>query len=192
VGYKYRSGPLALYATLFNTTTEESNAEITSGATFVREYEATGLELEGNYSIGGFGIAGNITWTDAEIKKDRTNPGVVGNTPRRQADLIYTLTPKYSGERFTIGATFQGSSAYFLQDNNDLEQDAYVIVHAFGTYQVTEALSVSFNVNNLTDEFVLTESEEGSIPTAIPGIGSVVRARPLSGTSSSISFRYEF
>jgi outer membrane receptor protein involved in Fe transport len=102
------------------------------------------------------------------------------------------LTPKYSGERFTIGATFQGSSAYFLQDNNDLEQDAYVIVHAFGTYQVTEALSVSFNVNNLTDEFVLTESEEGSIPTAIPGIGSVVRARPLSGTSSSISFRYEF
>ncbi len=193
VGYKFKSGPVALYATFFNTKTEETNAEITSGQTFVREYQANGIELEGNYSVGGFGIGGNITWTDAEIKKDRTNAAVVGNKPRRQADLIYTLTPKYSGERFTIGATFQGSSAYFLGDVNRLKQDGYVIVHAFGSYNVTDSLTVSFNVNNLTDEFVLTESEEGAVPAnPIPGIGPVVRARPLSGTSSSISFRYEF
>jgi outer membrane receptor protein involved in Fe transport len=192
VGYKFKSGPLALYATFFNTTTEETNAEITSGATFVREYEANGLELEGAYSVGLFKINGNITWTDAEIKKDRTNAAVVGNKPRRQADLIYTLSPSFGSDRWSVGATFQGSTDYYLQDSNQLQQDGYVIVHAFGSYNITDALSVRFNVNNLTDEFVLTESEEGSIPAPIAGIGSVVRGRPLSGRSTMLSVRYEF
>jgi outer membrane receptor protein involved in Fe transport len=192
VGYKYKSGPLAFYATFFNTKTEETNAEITSGATFVRDYEANGLELEGNYSINNFGIAGNITWTDAEIKADRNNAAVVGNKPRRQADLIYTLTPSYRADRWSIGATFQGSSEYYLADVNQLKQDGYVIVHAFGSFRATDALTVSFNINNLTDEFVLTEAEEGVVPAAIAGIGSVVRGRPLSGRSSMLSVRYEF
>ncbi len=188
IGYKIKRGPFALYATAFNTVTEETNAEVTSGLTFSREYEARGVELEGSWRAGnGFGISGNLTWTDAEISKDRTNAAVVGNTPRRQADLIYTITPAWRAERFSIGATLQGSTAYFVQDNNVLKQDGYVIVHAFGNYRITDALSVSLNVNNLTDEFVVTEVEEGTAAA-----GSIVRARPLSARSTAVSFRYEF
>lgn len=187
VGYKLRRDNFSLYATFFDTTTEETNAEITSGLTFEREYEARGVELEGSVDLGGFGVAGNVTWTDAEISKDRTNAAVVGNTPRRQADFIWTLTPAYRAQRWSIGATLQGSTEYFTQDVNQLEQDAYTLVHVFGTYQVTDSLSLSFNVNNATDEFVVTEVEEGT-GTA----GSIVRGRPLSGRSTAITLRYDF
>jgi len=188
VGYKHQGDNWAAYATLFDTTVEETNAEITSGLTFIREYEATGLELEGSAQLGnGFFISGNLTWVDAEIASDLTNAGVVGNTPRRQADVIYTITPEYAYGPFRIGASIVGSTDYYVQDNNDLKQDAYSLVHLFGSYAISDSLLLTFNVNNLTDEFVVTESEEGSAAA-----GSFVRARPLSGRSSTVGIRYDF
>jgi outer membrane receptor protein involved in Fe transport len=188
IGYKLRRDNYALYLTAFDTRTEETNAEITSGLTFVREYQARGLEIEGSWKAGnGFGVSGNITWTDAQIEKDRNNAAVVGNTPRRQADLIYTITPAWRSERYSLGATLQGSTDYFVQDNNQLKQNGYTLIHLFGQYTVNDALSLSLNVNNLTDEFVVTEVEEGAAAA-----GSIVRARPLSGRSTMLSLRYEF
>ena len=188
VGYKYLGRDWSLFATYFNTDVEETNSEITSGLTFIREYEANGIEFEGDYSIGdAFSISGNMTWSDAEISSDLTNPGVVGNTPRRQADFIWTITPDYSTDNYSVGATLQGSTDYFVQDNNSLKQDGYNLIHLYGIWYVTDALLLSFNVNNLTDEFVITESEEGS---ANPG--DIVRARALSGTSTSFGVTYNF
>jgi len=188
VGYKHQAEDWSFYATLFDTMVEETNAEITSGLTFVREYDATGLELEGDYDFGnGFRINGNVTWIDAEIASDATNAAVVGNTPRRQADMIYTISPEYSFGPGLIGASIVGSSDFYLQDSNQLKQDAYQLVHLYANYQLTDSVVVSLNVNNLTDEFVITESEEGAAAA-----GSFVRARPLSGRSTSISVRYDF
>ncbi|RBP53482.1 TonB-dependent receptor [Arenicella xantha] len=188
IGYKYLGENGSFFVTAFDTETEETGAEITSGNTFERTYEATGIEIDGDYDFAnGFSVAGNITWSDAEIAADRTNAAVVGNTPRRQADFIYTITPEYNADRFNVGATFQGSTDFYLQDNNDLEQKAYVLVNLFGTYHFSDKLSAFVTVNNLTDEFVLTESEEGS-----GAIGSFVRARPLNGRSSSVGFTYSF
>lgn len=188
VGYKHLAGDWSFFATLFNTTVEETNAEITSGLTFVREYEATGIELEGNYHItDNFQIKGNATWSDAEISSDLTNPAVVGNTPRRQADFIWTISPEYTLDRFALGVTLQGSTDFYLGDNNDLKQDAYNLVHLYGSWNVTDTFSASINVNNLTDEFVLTEAEETSAD-----IGDIIRARPLSGRSVSLGLRYHF
>ncbi len=188
VGYKWQAENFDIYATLFDTTTEDTQAEITSGLTFIREYQATGIELEGSLTLAqGFVVNGNLTWTDAEISKDQDNAAIVGNTPRRQADVIWTIIPKYVGDRFIVGATIQGSTEYFTQDNNDLKQDGYNLIHLFGSYDLTDALSVNININNVTDEFVVTETEDGS---ATPG--SIVRGRPLSGTSSVIGFRFSF
>lgn len=188
VGYKHTGDNFSFFATFFNTVTEETQAELTSGLTFVREYEANGIEFEGDYDItDNFVIRGNATWTDAEISKDRDNPAVVGNTPRRQADFIYTIIPEYQTDRFVIGAALQGSTDYFLQDNNGLKQDAYTLVNLYANWDISEDLTAYINVNNLTDEFVLTESEEGS------GVaGDIIRARPLSGRSSSIGITYRF
>ena len=187
-GYKHSAGNWSFFATYFNTVTEETQAELTSGLTFVREYEANGIEFEGDYDFtDSFLVRGNATWIDAEISKDRDNPAIVGNTPRRQADFIYTITPEYNTDNLSIGLVLQGSTDYFLQDNNDLKQEAYTLVHLFGNWHITDELMAYVNVNNLTDEFVITEAEEGS-----GAVGSIIRARPLSGRSSSIGITYRF
>lgn len=187
-GVKYGTNDFQINATLFDTVTEDTQAEVTSGLTFIREYDATGLELEGLYEFGhGFTIIGNFTWTDAEISKDRNNQAIVGNTPRRQADYIYTITPQYQNDDFLIGATFQGSDDFYVQDSNELKQDAYAITNLFATWYITDEFSASVNVNNLTDEFVITESEEGAA-----NAGDIIRARPLNGRTTNISLKYMF
>ena len=188
VGLKYSTSDLQLNATLFDTVTQDTQAELTSGLTFIREYDATGLELEGNYEFGsGFSLSGNLTWTDAEISDDQFNPALVGKTPRRQADLIYTLVPQYQSDDWVVGASLQGSTDYYVQDSNELKQDGYNVVNFFATWYMSDAFSVSVNVNNLTDEFVITESEEAS---ANPG--DIIRARPLNGRTTSLSIKYVF
>jgi outer membrane receptor protein involved in Fe transport len=188
VGYKYSGGTWSFFATIFDTVTEETQAELTSGLTFVREYDATGIEFEGDIDIGDFfTIRGNATWTDAEISKDLNDQTVVGNTPRRQADFIYTIIPEFQMDRLVAGLVLQGSTDFYLQDNNDLKQEAYMLVNLYANWDITDDLTAYFNVNNLTDEFVVTEAEEGS-----GAVGSIIRARPLSGRSSSIGLTYRF
>lgn len=188
IGYKYSGSYWNFYATIFDTVTEETQAELTSGLTFVREYDATGIEFEGDIDIGEyFRIRGNATWTDAEISKDANDESVVGNTPRRQADFIYTIIPEVQWNRIVAGVVLQGSTEFFLQDNNDLKQEGYALINLFANWDVTEDLTAYFNVNNLTDEFVITEAEEGS-----GAVGSIIRARPLSGTSASLGITYRF
>ena len=64
---------------------------------------------------------------------------------------------------------------------------ATTIFNVFGYYNVTSSLSLSLNVNNLTNEFVVTEAEEHT------GVsGDIVRARPLSARSTLLSLRYSF
>ncbi|MFK8054214.1 MAG: TonB-dependent receptor [Woeseiaceae bacterium] len=187
-GYKYLGSNWSLFATYFNTEVEETNAEVTSGLTFVRDYEANGMELEGDYTFtDNFSLNGNLTWSDAEIASDATNPGVVGNTPRRQADFIWTINPDYSTERFSVGATIQGSTDYFVSDANSLKQEGYNLINLYGVWYVTDRFTLNVNINNVTDEFVITESEEGTA-----NVGDIVRARALSGTSTVVGLNYSF
>lgn len=188
IGFKYATSDLRLNATLFDTVTEDTQAELTSGLTFIREYVATGIELEGNFEFGsGFSLSGNATWTDAEISDDKFNPALVGQTPRRQADFIYTISPQYQADDYLLGASLQGSTEFFVGDTNELKQDGYNLVNLFATWYISDMFSVSLNVNNLTDEFVITESEETSASA-----GDIIRARPLNGRTSSLSVKYMF
>lgn len=188
VGVKYAAKTFNINGTVFSTVTEDTQAEVTSGLTFIREYEATGLELEGDWSVtDNFAVVGNLTWTDAEISKDVNDASLVGNTPRRQADFIWTIVPQYTFDEFTVGAAVQGSSEFYLQDSNELKQDAYNIVNLFASWQVSDNFSVSLNVNNATDEFVVTESEESAASA-----GDIIRARPLNGRTTTLSVKYTF
>ena len=179
IGYKRSGSTYNFFATFFDTVTEETQAELTSGLTFVREYDASGIELEGDIDIGEFfTIRGNATWTDAEISKDLNDQSVIGNTPRRQADFIYTIIPEYQMDRFVAGLVLQGSTDFYLQDNNGLKQKGYTLINLFANWDITDELTAYFNVNNLTDEFVITEAEEGS------GVaGDIIRARPNQSAS---------
>jgi outer membrane receptor protein involved in Fe transport len=62
-----------------------------------------------------------------------------------------------------------------------------MLINLFATYYVSEQFSISLNVNNATDEFVITESEEANA-----SVGDIIRARPLNGRTSSIQLKYLF
>ena len=55
-----------------------------------------------------------------------------------------------------------GTTESFAQFDNQLVLPGYVIVNPFASYDLTDELALTLNVNNAFDEFAVTESEEGS------------------------------
>lgn len=193
VGLKYRSndgfipGNLSLFLTGFYADSEESNFEITSGRAIDRTVEAFGLEVESSYTIGGFNLTAGATFTDADIDRDSANPGNEGNTPRRQADVTYQITPSYIIGLTDFGVNIVGTTSSFAQDNNDLKLPGFAQFNLFFNYEIIEGLTASFNANNLFNAYGLTEAEEGSLPA-----NGIIRARPINGRTMSATIRYAF
>ncbi|WP_194441302.1 TonB-dependent receptor [Pseudoalteromonas sp. A520] len=187
IGVKKRFDSLSVFATAFYAETEEQNFEATSQKFFDREYEAKGIEVESTYYVGDWDFRGNFTWTDAEIAKDALSPELVGNTPRRQADLIYSLMATYNFDKGAAGLSFIGTTDAYAQDSNDLEFDGYTQVNGFVSYNLSENLSLSLNVNNLFDTVGITEAEEGSVPD-----NDIIRARTINGRTTSLTLKYSF
>jgi outer membrane receptor protein involved in Fe transport len=187
LGLKYRDGPLAVSVTGFHARTEEQNFEATTQRFFNRNYQATGVELEGAYRIGGFSLTAGGTYTDAKIKKDVLNPAVEGNRPRRQAKFIYQITPQYETGLFTVGANVIGTTDSYTQDSNQLKLPAYTQVNAFLAVRPFERVTVSVNANNVFDVKGFTEAEDATIPA-----NGIVRARSINGRTVSGSVRFDF
>ncbi|WP_404343724.1 TonB-dependent receptor [Pseudoalteromonas mariniglutinosa] len=187
VGVKKRFDSLSVFATAFYAETEEQNFEATSQTFFDREYEAKGIEIESTYFLNAWDFRGNLTWTDAEIAKDALAPELVGNTPRRQADLIYSLMARYNFDKGSAGLSFIGTTDAYAQDNNDLKFDGYTQVNGFVSYDLSDNLNLALNVNNLFDTLGITEAEEGTIPD-----NNIIRARTINGRTTSITLKYLF
>ncbi len=185
IGVKYQSGGLNLYGTGFWARTEEQNFEITRGST-ATTYRAYGLEVEGNYRVGGFSLAASGTYTNAKITAS-LDPTVIGNKPRRQAEFTYKLTPSYTMDMFTVGASAIGTTASFTQDNNQLKLPAFTQVNAFIAVRPLPRIQVSINANNLFNVAGYTEAEEGSIPA-----NGIVRARSINGRTIEASVKFDF
>lgn len=185
-GLKYQSGGLALYATGFYAKTAETNVDIAPVVLFDTTYEAFGLELEGAYRTGPFSLSAGATWTDAEIK-DALDQAVIGNKPRRQADLVYQATAQYDAEMFTIGANIVGTTDSFTQDVNQLILPGFAQVNAFLAFRPIERIEVGLNATNLFNATGFTEAEEGAIPA-----NEIVRARSIAGRTVLASVRFDF
>ncbi len=185
-GVKYQSGGLALYATGFYAETSETNVDIAPLVLFDTTFEAFGLELEGSYRSGPFSLTAGATWTDAEIK-DALNTATIGNTPRRQADLVYQATAQYDSDMFTVGANIVGTTESFTQDNNDLILPAFAQVNAFLAVRPIDRIEIGLNAQNLFNATGFTEAEEGSIPA-----NGLVRARSIAGRTVLASVRFDF
>lgn len=186
-GLKYRSGPAALYATVFRATTQEQNYEATTQRLFDRSYRAWGVELEGSYRIGDVQLSAGATYTDAEISRDADDPSVVGNRPRRQARFIYQASAQYEVERFAIGANLVGTTDSYAQDNNALVLPGFTQVNGFVRFKPFDRVSLIVNANNLFDVKGFTEAEEGTIPA-----NGIVRARSINGRTISAAIRFDF
>jgi outer membrane receptor protein involved in Fe transport len=202
VGVKYRTtkllpGQLLVNATLFNAKTREPSGAELNKVNPPLDYTATGLELEAVYLNGGFELRSNATYTDAEGEIS-SGTGTVSFDPRRQAKLIYMVAPSYTFGAFSFGGSAIGTTESYIQDpahgvaqdRNALKLPAYVTVNGFVQYQLAKGLTLSLNANNLFDSEGWTEGEDGSLPA--PGALQVMRARTITGRTTSVTLRYNF
>lgn len=187
-------GDLDLYVTYFNAETAEDNFEITSMQALGNTYVSQGLETEFFYNYGGFDLIGSVTFTDAEIDASDTAPGNVGNTPRRQADWIFSITPSYEFDGIgRAGLNFTGTGDTFVDDDNVYVMPGAVITNLFADWEITERATLSLNVNNLFDEALFTEAENGRVfDTDGDGTPDVIVARSINGITASATLRYRF
>ena len=186
-GYKLRGAGYYLNTTVFYANTIEANYEATTQKKTENNYKSVGVELDGYYRFNKtFEVRGGLTYTNAEIK-DAIDKTIVGNTPRRTPKLMYNLNPNVNLGKVSTGFYLIGASKAFAQDNNKLTMPAYMLVNPYLSYQFTKNLGASINGNNIFDAIGVTEAEEGSIPA-----NGIVRGRPLTGRSLSMSIKFDF
>ncbi|MDO7172047.1 TonB-dependent receptor [Mariniflexile sp. AS56] len=189
VGYKKRLKNGVLNLTGFMSNTDEGLSNELNRSVG-NPFKALGLEAETSLDFGDdFSFNGSFTWTKAEIDGGANK----GNTPRRQADLVYNLSPSYNfGEtsQHSVALSVLGTSKSYAQDDNDLVMPAYAYFNLIGRVGLTEGLSLVLSMNNIFDTVGITEVE-GNGDGAF-GSNRLVRARSISGRSSTISLQYKF
>ncbi|HUG25233.1 TonB-dependent receptor [Piscinibacter sp.] len=184
-GVKWRHGGLSLFGTLFVARTTETNVDPTTTPIKVTssKYDAKGAELEAVYMVGGLRLAGGLTVTDATVKES-TNPALVGKTPRRQAKVVYQLSPTYNIGGLTVGASVVGTTKS-MDDSPagpiSVTLPAYAVVNAFVNYELSSHASINLGVNNLFDKVGYTETNDGR--------GA---ARSVNGRTAKATLAYEF
>jgi outer membrane receptor protein involved in Fe transport len=181
-GVKWRSGGISTFATVFQAKTKETNYEATTQLSTANSYDAKGLELEAAYNAGALRVTGGLTYTDAEITA--TAPGgeaVIGNTPRRQAKVVYQLAPSYTVGDASFGVSIIGTGKSWADDAHTIVMPAYRVVHGFVNYQVNDRTTVSLSANNLFNKIGYTEVE-----------GDGHAARSISGRAVKLSLKYSF
>ena len=184
-GVKWRQGGLSLFGTLFLAKTTETNVDPTTTPIRVTssKYDAKGLELEAAYMVGGLRLSGGLTVTDAKVKES-TNAALVGKTPRRQAKVVYQLSPTYNIGSLTVGASVVGTTKS-MDDSPagpiTVTLPAYAIVNAFVNYELSSRSSINLGVNNLFDKVGFTETNDGR--------GA---ARSVNGRTAKATLSYEF
>jgi len=184
LGYKQQFQTGGLFLTgFYANTTEQGGFEATTQEVIDNDYQAFGVEVEGVFEVGPMNLRGSTTYTSAEIKSGAN----VGNTPRRQPALLYSLVPSYTSDYGTVGLSVLGQTGSYAQDSNELRLPGFAIFNAFASVDLTDALGLGVSANNLLDSVGITESEEGAIPA-----NGFIRARSISGRTVSASVRYSF
>ncbi len=194
LGLKYRVSGVTFNVTAFSAKTGERNTQVNSNAAgdiqvenIVRGYKAKGVEVEAAVSRGPFSVTAGATYTDAKISKDAAHPEFIGNKPRHQADLIFSVTPQVELKYATVGANFIGTTSSYAQDTNQLKLPGYTLVNAFVQVRPTERVQLMLNVNNLFNKLALADVEQAAIPAS-----GVVAGRAYLGRTASATLRYSF
>lgn len=112
--------------------------------------EGTELELIGQLSEYDQLVLG-ITSLELEGENGQT---IYKWVPRETINLSYSSQlPFYTALRVGLGAKYQSDIA---KDNTILTQASYTTVNIFASWNITDALDIQLNANNITDEKYLT------------------------------------
>ena len=180
LGAKLRFAGVSVFATLFNARTRESNYEVTTQQFTSNRYSANGLELELAWRGGPFHVAGGGTLTKAKITASN-DASTVGKKPRRQADLVWQLTPGYTLGPLDVGAAIVGTTKSFGDDQNTITMPGFIVVNPYLSYQLGDKASVTLSANNVFNKLGYTEIE-----------GDGHAARAVNGRTVKASLKYAF
>ena len=106
---------------------------------------------------------------------------LIGNTPRRQARVVYQLAPTYEWGPATFGASLIGTGKSWGDDAHTITLPAYQVLNAFVNYQLTPQMQVALTANNLLNKIGYTEVE-----------GDGHAARSITGRAVKVSLKYAF
>lgn len=140
-----------------------------------------GIELEGNYDTGRFWLGGTASFLETEWP---SKTQIFSNgSQTTSGDIIATsgiVPPKmkltvdggmrFLDDRLSLGARLNhvtASQSYRLDtDTGDLIKltDAYTTVDLYGSFEVTEAASLRFAVNNVTDRNYIPATSDYTAP----------------------------
>jgi len=180
LGLKNRTGKLSSFITVFSAKTrEDAGFEATTQTYRGNNFDAKGVEAELSWRAGAFAISGGGTLTDASIASGDNK----GRTPRRQARLVYQLTPSYQIGDAEIGASIIGTSKSYAQDDNQVVLPSYTAVNLFASYEIARNLQLSLGVNNLFNVVGYTEAE---------GQNALYIARSINGRTARATLKYSF
>ncbi|WP_207423089.1 TonB-dependent receptor [Desertivirga brevis] len=187
LGYKYKYNKGGVFLTGFYANVNENGGlEATTQRVIENDYVSYGLEFEGVHQFSKqVELRGSTTYTHARINSGPNK----GNKPRRQADVIFNLTPTYKYNNLTAGLSISGTTKTYAQDNNKLVLPGYTLVNPFVSYRFAKRFTGTLNANNVFNTLGITESEEGEIS----GTGtSIIRARPVTGRTIAAGLSYNF
>ncbi len=192
-GFKFRKNGIVLNLTGFYATTRGTflpvlpdSLGIKTPTLVSRSYRTYGAEFEGAIRRGPFSVAGSLTLTGGEITAAES-ASLVGQEPRRQAALLYTVTPQYDAGRVTLGANVQGQTSSYADNLNQLKMPGFTTVGLFARYRPVDRLELGANVSNLFDETAIMEVSSTAVPTS-----GVANVRTLYGRLVSASARFFF
>lgn len=194
-GFKYRHNGISLNLTGFYATTKGTylptiadNLGIKTPTLVSRSYRTYGVEIEGAARRGPFSVTGSLTVTGGEIKAAE-RAALVGKEPRRQPTFLYTLTPQFDVDQFTIGANVLGQTSSYADDVNLLKMPGFATVGAFARFRPVERIELGLNVSNLFNTKAITEVNTGGGAVPATGLGTV---RTLYGRLISASAQFFF
>jgi outer membrane receptor protein involved in Fe transport len=129
-------------------------------------------------------LNGGVTLTDAKVTRS-TNAALVGKAPKRQAKVVWQLAPTWQvTPSVMLGASIVGTTSS-KDDTPDgpvsVTLPGYTSVNAVASYAVTDNMTLSLAVNNLTNAIGYTESNDGR--------GA---ARSINGRTAKVVLKYAF
>lgn len=161
-GYKFDSGKWSLYATYFNNKVDGTPSGCVVGGTtacILQKNEAQGVELDGNFSVEGFGIHVNAAWQDTEITNGPNEGNEVGRQPPLQVRLSPSYTFDFGNERSaSIYANYTWTDDRQSDDANTFTLPSYSKLDIGAQFDF-DRLTLQIAGDNITDERGITEGD---------------------------------
>lgn len=147
IGWRSADRRLEGRATLYRLKVEDQISYVAGRYVNIAETATDGVELEGRARLGGgFDLTAAYAWTDA---RDETTGARLLRVPEHAA----SATLGWSGERLSAAVTVRAESD---QDDSDgfaaVVRDGFVTASLAGSYVLTEQVTLTARIENLTDE----------------------------------------